>query len=123
MSQVYYVKVFRTNQYENLLLLDNRSRVRSQIKSVAYRVQRFNFDCNLVLTRKLIIPTPSALGLKPKYELVPCRYLRIRTVALIESASRFPHCMAAARRARAGFRKFEIFANFRKFGTGTREYQ
>ena len=45
------------------------------------------------------------------------------TVALIESASRFPHCMAAARRARAGFRKFEIFANFRKFGTGTREYQ
>ena len=55
----------------NLLLLDDRGRVRSQIKSVAYWVQRFNFDCNLVLMWKLIIPTPSALGLKPKYELVP----------------------------------------------------
>ena len=70
MSQLYYVKVFSTNHHKNLLLLDNRSRVRSQIKSVAYRVQRFDFDCNLVLTRKLIIRTPPALGLKPKYELV-----------------------------------------------------
>ena len=39
---------------------------------------------------------------------------RCATRALIESASKFPQCMAPARRARAGFRKFIGYQ-----GTGT----
>jgi hypothetical protein len=54
--QFFYVKLFSTNQ---------NGRVRSQIRSVVYQIQRFDFDCNLVLTRKLIIRIPAGLGLNP----------------------------------------------------------
>jgi hypothetical protein len=53
--QFYYVKVCSTNQNENLLLLDDPGRVRSQIASIVRQIQRFDFDCNLVVTRKVII--------------------------------------------------------------------
>jgi hypothetical protein len=35
--------------------LDYPGRVRSQITSVVCQIQRFDFDCNLVVARKLII--------------------------------------------------------------------
>jgi hypothetical protein len=47
--------------------LDDPGRVRSQITSVVCQIQRFDFDCNLVLTRKLIIRIPAGLGLNPLY--------------------------------------------------------
>jgi hypothetical protein len=50
-----YVKVFSTNQNKNLLLLDDPGRVRSQIASIVCQIQRFDFDRNLVVTRKIII--------------------------------------------------------------------
>ena len=53
--QFCYVKIFSTNQYGNLMLLDDPGRVRSQITSVVRQIQRFDFECNLVVTRKVII--------------------------------------------------------------------
>ena len=53
--QLCYVKVFSTNHDRNLLLLDYPGRVRSQITSVVCQIQRFDFDCNLVVSRKVII--------------------------------------------------------------------
>ena len=35
--------------------------------SVVCQIQRFDFDCNLVGTRKLIIQIPAGLGLNPLY--------------------------------------------------------
>ena len=53
--QFYCVKTFSTNYNEDLLLLEDPSRVRSQITSVVCQIQRFDFECNLVVTRKVII--------------------------------------------------------------------
>ena len=53
--QFCYVKIFCTNPVENLVLLDDPGRVRSQITNVEGQIQRFDFDCNLVVTRKVII--------------------------------------------------------------------
>ena len=55
--QFYYVKVFSTNQNVNLVLSDDPGRVRSQITSVVGKIQQFDFDCNLVVARKVIIRT------------------------------------------------------------------
>ena len=68
--QFCYVKIFCTNQYGNLLLLDDPGRVRSQKTSVVCQIQRFDFDCILVVSRKVIIRTPPVLGSKPLYRLV-----------------------------------------------------
>jgi hypothetical protein len=46
-------------------LLDDPGRFRSQITSVVCQIQRFDFDCNLVVTRKVIIRIPPGLGLNP----------------------------------------------------------
>jgi hypothetical protein len=46
----FYVKIFSTNQDNNFVLLDDPGRVRSQITSVVCQIQRFDFDCNLVVT-------------------------------------------------------------------------
>jgi hypothetical protein len=54
MYQFSYVKMFSINHGAILLLLDDLGRVRSQIISVVCQIQRFDFDCNLVVTRKLI---------------------------------------------------------------------
>ena len=56
---------FSTNQDENLVLLDDPGRVRSQTTSVVFHIQRFDFDCNLVVSRKVIIRTRAPLRLKP----------------------------------------------------------
>ena len=63
--QFCYVKIFSTNQDGNLLLSDDPGRVSSQKTSVVCQIQRFDFDCNLVVTRKVIIRIPAVLGLKP----------------------------------------------------------
>jgi hypothetical protein len=63
--QFCYVTLLITSQNENLMLLDDPGRVRSQITSVVCQIQWFNFDCNLGLTRKLIIRIPAGLGLNP----------------------------------------------------------
>ena len=63
--QFCHVKIFSTNQYRNLVLLDDPGRVRSQIINVVCQIQRFDFDCNLVVTRKLIIRVPPGLGTNP----------------------------------------------------------
>ena len=65
--QFCYVKVFSTNQNENIILLDDPGRVRSRIASIVRQIQRFNFDCNMVVTRKVIIWTRSPLLLNPLY--------------------------------------------------------
>ena len=41
------MEICSTNQYKNLLLLDDPCRVRSQIIRVVCQTQRFDFDCNL----------------------------------------------------------------------------
>ena len=48
-------------------MLNKPSHVKSQIINVVCQIQRFDFDCNLVLTRKLIIRIPAGLGLNPLY--------------------------------------------------------
>jgi hypothetical protein len=53
--QFSYVKMFSTSYDENLILLDDPSHVRSQIASVVRQIQRFDFDRNLVVKRKVII--------------------------------------------------------------------
>ena len=63
--QFCYVKLFSTNQNGNLVLLDDPGRVRSQITNVVCQIQRFDFDCNLVVMRKVIIRIPPGLGLNP----------------------------------------------------------
>ena len=57
LHQSCYVKIFSTNHDENVLLLDDPGRVRSQIciASIVRQIQRFDFDRNLVVTRKVII--------------------------------------------------------------------
>jgi hypothetical protein len=50
-----FVKVLSINYNKNLLLLDDPGHVRSQIASIVCQIQRFDFDRNLVLTRKVII--------------------------------------------------------------------
>jgi hypothetical protein len=67
--QFSYVKIFSTHQDGNLVLLDDPGRVRSQITSVVCQIQRFDFDCNLVVKRKVIIRIPPGLGLNPLYLL------------------------------------------------------
>ena len=47
--------------------MDDPGRVRSQIINVVCQIQRFDFDCILVLSRKVIIRIPPVLGLKPLY--------------------------------------------------------
>ena len=54
-------KIFGTNHNRNLVLLDDPGRVRSQITSVVFQIQRFDFDCNVVVTRKVIIRTSPGL--------------------------------------------------------------
>jgi hypothetical protein len=49
------------------VLLDDPGHVRSQITSVVCQIQRFDFDCNLVSTQKIIIRIPPGLGLNPLY--------------------------------------------------------
>ena len=61
------MKIFSTNQNGNLLLLDDPGRVRSQITNVEGQIQRFGFDCILVVSPKVIIRIPAVLGLKPLY--------------------------------------------------------
>jgi hypothetical protein len=53
--QVLLCKIFTTNQDGNLVLLDEPGHVSSQIASVVCQIQRFDSDCNLVVTRKVII--------------------------------------------------------------------
>ena len=65
--QFCYIKIFSTNHNRNLVLLDDPGRVRSQITNVVCQIQRFDFDCNLVVTRKLIIRIPAGLGINPLY--------------------------------------------------------
>jgi hypothetical protein len=52
-SPPFLVKIFSTNQCGNLLLFDDPSRVRSQITTVVWQIQRFDFDCNLVECRHI----------------------------------------------------------------------
>jgi hypothetical protein len=58
--QFCYVKILSTNENKNLVLLDDPSLVRSQITNVLVvcQIQRFDFDCNLGVTRKLIMWIP-----------------------------------------------------------------
>jgi hypothetical protein len=46
-------------------MLDDPRRVRSQITNVVCQIQWFDFECNLVVTRKLIIRIPPGLGINP----------------------------------------------------------
>ncbi len=63
--QLCYVKLFSTSQCGNLMLLDDPGRVRSQIRSLVCKIQRFDFVCNLVLTRKVIMGIPPVLERNP----------------------------------------------------------
>ena len=63
--QFCYVKIFSTNQDKNLVMLNDPGRVRSQKTRVVCQIQRFDFECILVVSRKVIIRIPAVLGLKP----------------------------------------------------------
>jgi hypothetical protein len=58
-------KFFSTNQYINLVLLDDPGGVRTHITRVVLQIQWLDFGCNLVLKRKPIIGSPTDLGTKP----------------------------------------------------------
>jgi hypothetical protein len=53
--QFCYKKGFTTIQNQNLLLLNDPGRARSQIANIVRQIQRFDFYRNLVVTRKVII--------------------------------------------------------------------
>ena len=53
------------NQNVNLLLFDDPGPVRSEITSVVRQIQRFEFDCNLAVTQKVVIGIHPALRPKP----------------------------------------------------------
>ena len=74
--QFCYVKIFSTNQDGNLVLLDDPGRVRSQKTSVVCQIQRFDFECILVVSRKVIMGIPPVLGTKPLYIEYTCRCVR-----------------------------------------------
>jgi hypothetical protein len=77
MYQFYNVKVSSTNQNGNLVLLDDPGRVRSQIRSVVCQIQRFDFECYLEVTRKVIMGIPPASGRNPLYTIgMPHNYIR-----------------------------------------------
>jgi hypothetical protein len=42
--QFFYVNMLSTNQYDNLLLLNDLGSVRSHITSVVFQIQRFDFE-------------------------------------------------------------------------------
>jgi hypothetical protein len=72
MYEFSYLKVTSTNQHEKLVMLDDPGCSSSHITSVACQIQRFDFDCNLAVARKIILITRMhpALGLKPLYVYV-----------------------------------------------------
>ena len=55
MYQAFCMKLFSANYNRNLPLFDDPGRVRSQIISVVCQIQRFDFVCNLEVTRKVIM--------------------------------------------------------------------
>jgi hypothetical protein len=63
------VNIFSVDHDGNLVLLDDDPGrvIRSQITSVVCQIQRFDFDCNMVVTRKLITWIPPPLRSKPLY--------------------------------------------------------
>ena len=66
MFELCYVNTFCTKQNKSLYMLDDPGRVKSQTISVVYQIQWFNFDYNLVMTRKVIIRTSPGLDLNPR---------------------------------------------------------
>jgi hypothetical protein len=70
--------------YANFVLWDVRGRVQSQITSVALQIQWFDFDCNLVLTNRLILGMPPALRFKkPLYYRLPKFSTKIRYICTL----------------------------------------
>jgi hypothetical protein len=51
-------------------MLDDPGRVRNHIINVVCQIQWFDFDCNLVVTRKVIIRIPPGLDLNHLLNLV-----------------------------------------------------
>ena len=60
------------NHRENLLMLDDPGLIRCHIACVVCQIQRFDFDCNLVLTRTVIIWIPPALDLNLYIDIHLC---------------------------------------------------
>ena len=74
--------------YANFVLWDVRGRVRSQITSVALQIHWFDFDCNLVLTNRLILGMPPALRFKkPLYYQLHVQQLYLNLVILNSGTS------------------------------------
>jgi hypothetical protein len=71
-SVIRYIKFSSANPNGNIVSLDDPGRVRSQIISVVLQIQGFDFECNLVLSRKLIIASPPALRSNSLW--YSCRY-------------------------------------------------
>jgi hypothetical protein len=99
--QFCYVKVFSINQNGNLLLLDDPGRVRSHIASVVRQIQRFDFDRNLVVARKVISSEGwrivfGARGTRAHVRNVPSSVLPKSTVRNLESSC--TGCMFLIRR-------------------------
>ena len=59
------MKIFSTTQNGNLVMLDDPGHVRTHITSVVCQIQWFDFGCNLVVTRKVIMGIPPVLGRNP----------------------------------------------------------
>ena len=60
----FFANIANNTYCANFVLLDVRGRVRSQITCAALQIQRFDFDCNLVLTNRFILGIPPALRFK-----------------------------------------------------------
>ena len=57
--------MFDINYNITLLMLNDSGHVKSQIRNVVCQIQRFDFDLNLVLMRKVIIRIPPGLERNP----------------------------------------------------------
>jgi hypothetical protein len=90
--QLCYVKIFSINHNRNLVLLDYPGRVRSQITSVVYQIQRFDFDCILVVSRKVILN----LVLEYSCNTNTCTFTRFTNKTSIEFATRTTSIVSAS---------------------------
>ena len=63
-------------------MFDDLGRVRSQITRVVCQIQQFDFDCNLVVTRKVIIRTRAPLRLR-LYPRVFCGGAKVKNYCIL----------------------------------------
>ena len=91
--QLCYIKIFSTDQDGNLMLLNDPGRVRSQKTNVVCQIQRFDFECILVVSQKVIIVNTNAAGLRFKTSI------RMKSFCKKDTREQSYHIFKMSRRA------------------------